>query len=247
MFHLAANFGSLADTANTQVNALSDDVLGMRSSLHVPFESLENFATLASGALLLRARDATPSVAQLMNSYLNPLNPNAAIQLDQLVQEAFDVPIIRRPNEGIVYQITNSGAGPTATYVFQWLRKNFVPAPTGQCFTMRGTSTTASVANAWTTIDMTWEPSLVEGLYAVIGGVYHAATALAFSCIFDNQFYRPGGLGIVTEGTTPWRRQRRGGLGLWGTFGVQSYPRIRVLNGAAVSAHTIYLDVVRLR
>lgn len=247
MFHLAVNYGSLDNTANQAIDALGDDVLSIRSSQHTPYQDMEQFATLASGAQLSRARDVTPNVAKLLNSYLSPINVNAAIQLDQLVQEQFDNPIIRRANEGIAYQVTNAVAGPTDTYVFNWLRTSHVPAPrAGQVLTMRGTSTTAAVASAWTSIDMTWEPNLQAGTYAVIGGVYYAATALAFSVIFDGQFFRPGALGHVTEGVTPWRKQRNGGLGMWGTFGVQSYPRIRVLNGAAVAVHTVYLDIVRI-
>lgn len=245
MFHLAVNYGSLDNTPLTAVNALNDDVLSIRDSKHTPGENLEMFACLPSGALLLRARDVTPNVAKMLNSYLSPINPNAAIQIDQLVREQFERPTPRLANEGISYQITNSGAGPTDTYVFSWLRRGHVPAPVGEILTMRGTSTTASVANTWTTISMTWEPNLPSGSYTVIGGGYYAATGLAFSCIFDGQFWRPGALGHATEGVIPWRRQRFGGLGQWGVFGVQAYPRIRVLNGGAVSAHTVYLDVVR--
>lgn len=247
MFHFAVNFGNLANVANTAVNALNDDVLNIQNSRHVPNEPLDLIAQYAFGDELLRARDTTPSIAQLMNSYVSGLINSATIPDWAVVQDLRDNPTRRRQGEGISYTVTNSGAGPTDTYVYQWLQQQRQPAPAGQIYTMRGTSTTAAVANTWTTIVVTWEPSLVEGLYAVVGGIVYGATELAFSCIFPNQFYRPGGLAHVTEGMNPWPIQRRGGLGQWGLFTVQSMPLIRVLNTTTVNAHTVYLDVVRIR
>lgn len=246
MFHLATNFGSLDNTANVQVNALQDDVITIANNLHTPAEEYEMFARVALGALLIRARDVTPSIQQVLNSYMAPIIPAAIAPQDALIETFGDFPIRRKVYEPITYQITNSGAGPTATYVFSWLRKSFTPAPRGQIFTMRGASTTAAVANTWTTVATTWEPQLQSGLYAVIGGSYAGVAGIAFSCIFQNQFLRPGGLGATLEGTMPLPMQRRGGMGLWGTFPISSYPIMRVLNGTTTAAHTFYLDLVRL-
>lgn len=246
MFHLLTNYGSLANTANTQVNALADDVVTIANSLHTPAEEYDQFARLALGAQLSRARDVTPSVAMLLNSYMAPIRAGAAPQENQLVEEFDAFPIKRKVSEPITYQITNAVAGPTDTYVFSWLRKTRVEAPKAQPFRMRGTSTTASVASTWTTVVTSWEPQLQSGVYAVVGGLYYATTAIAFSVIFQNQFLRPGALGHATEGIIPWKRQVGGGLGLWGYFPINAMPIMRVLNGGAIAAHTFYLDLVRV-
>lgn len=246
MFHLATNFGNLGNTANTAINALNDDVLLINNNQHVPAVPLNCLAEFGMGDELLRARDVTPSVAQLMNSYIpihNEAQP-AALEWPSWMQS---FPKRRKRTEGIAYQVSNSAAGPTDTYIFQWLYESFTPAPIGQVYTMRGTSTVASVANVWTTLSsVTWEPSLPEGRYSVIGAAVVGTTEIAFSLIFPGQFYRPGGLAGLTEGNPTWERQRYGGLGEWGQFDLQTFPIPRVLNGGAVASHTIYLDVVRL-
>ena len=247
MFHLATNFGSLANTANTAINALNDDVLNINNNNHVPDTPLQCYAEFGLGDELLRARDVTPSIAQLMNSYIPVHNEAQAAALDWPSWIA-DNPKRRKPSEGIAYQVSNSGAGPTDTYVFQWLYESFTPAPSGQIYTMRGTSAVAAVANTWTTLStVTWEPSLPEGLYAVVGGAVTGTQDIAFSLIFPGQRWRPGGLAGATEGNPTWQRQRYGGLGLWGTFSLLAFPIPRILCGTTTNAHTIYLDVVRLR
>lgn len=246
MFHLATNFGNLGNTANTAINALNDDVLSINNNNHVPDSPLQCYAEFGMGDELLRARDTTPSIAQLMNSYV-PIHNEAQPTTLEWPSWNPSNPKLRKPGEGISYTVSNSGAGPTDTYIFQWLYESFAPAPSGQVYTMRGTSTIASVANTWTTLTtVTWEPSLPAGTYSVIGAHVTGVTEIAFSFIFPGQRWRPGGLAGATEGNPTWERQRRGGLGEWGRFSLQTFPIPRVLNGGAVAAHTIYLDVVRV-
>ena len=247
MFHLAANFGSLANVANTDVPALNDGILSIRNGHHVPAEDLQLVASLPLGALLVRARINNPYLQAIAQPYLLPVQRTALPNTIRSLADYRKHPIPYRNSEEIQYQITNSGAGPTNTYIISALKRSDNPAPTGQPYMLQGTSTTAAVASTWTPVSMTWNFNLPAGLYSVIGGVYYANNAVAFQVTFDGMYYRPGGIGYATEGIEPWMPQLTGGFGEWGQFNTISLPRITVLNDSTDASHTIYLNCVRLR
>lgn len=246
MHHLACNYGSIAGSANTDLPAITDGILSIRNSHYTPSNNMNLYAAVALGDLLLRARNYSAHVRRYAPNYLQYVINGAAFGEDTPVVDMMSFPFVLPGAEEIIWQVSNSGAGPTATYLFSWIAPSFTPAPSGEIYGMYGTSTTASVANTWTTISMNWDFQLPQGTYAIVGGAYYGTTALAFRTIVDGQFWRPGGLGNAVEGQRLWRKQRMGGMGLWGTFNTVTLPRIEVLNGGAVSVHTVYLDVIRI-
>lgn len=247
MFHLAANYGSLGNTANTDVPALDDGILSIRNSHHVPAEDLQLVAALPIGDEVLRMRIANPYLQAIAQPYIVPVQNAVVPVANYPIADYRRNPIPYRNSEEIQYQVSNSASGPTATTVLSWLRQMERPAPTGQPYMLRGTSTTAAVAYTWTSLTMTWGFNLPAGLYSVIGGVYYATNALAFQITFDGMYYRPGGLGYAVEGINGWGEMLVGGMGEWGQFNTISLPRIRVLNASTDATHVIYLNCVRLR
>lgn len=247
MFHFAANYESADNTANLDLNALDDGILSIRNNHHVPSEPLELRAALGLGDELLRARLNSPRVRAMSPIYLLPILNAAVPNTDVQIADFRNNPIRMSAAEEIIWEVTNSGAGPTATFVLSWLFSSFRPAPTGEVFIVRGTSTTAAVAATWTNVTVTWDFQLPAGVYSVIGAAYYATNAIGFQVQFDGQYYRPGALGFATEGHSVWRGQLNGGLGEWGQFDTVSLPRVRVLNGSTDNAHTFYLQIVRIR
>lgn len=246
MFHIAANFVALGNTANTEVPALQDDVLQIRNSRHIPTQDLQMVMAYSSAVTLLRTRLQTPTVQKIALPFIVPVGVALLPPTDPNFADYRDTPFMLRQDEGIVWQSTDSAAGPNNHYILSWLTPGLRPAPKGNIFTLRGTSTTAAVASTWTTIATTWDSELPAGWYSVIGGMYHATNALAFSLIFENQYWRPGGLGGASAGIRPPLPQLKGGMGEWGRFRSLTPPTIRVLNDSTDNAHTIYLDVVRV-
>lgn len=247
MFHLLANYGSLAATANLEVPAISDQVIQITNSRHRPGKDMDLVCAYGVGDLLLRARLASPKTRAIKEPYIYPLGVGAANDTPLWPCDLRNHPFRLRANEEIIWEITNSGAGPTATYIFSILQAGFTPAPRGEIYTIRGTGTTTMTANAWTEVTVTWEAQLPVGRYAVIGGNFIGASARAFQVIFEDQFYRPGGFGIEAEGTPGWEGQMKGGLGLWGEFETTVYPRIMGFCDSADTAETVYLEVIKIR
>lgn len=246
MFHLAANFVAIANVANTEVPALNDDVFTLRSSRLVPTEDLYLGAVFSSAVTLLRTRINSPNVRRISPAFIVPTDTTLLPKTDPNFMDMRSNPLLLKRDEALIYESTDSAAGPNNHYIISWLLRDRQPAPVGDIYTIRGTSTTAGVASTWTTITVTWDNDLPVGDYVVIGGSFISATAVAFSVMFDGQTYRPGGLAGADAGVRPPWPQYNGGFGAWGKFRSLSFPGIRVLDNATGNAHTVYLNCVKV-
>jgi hypothetical protein len=246
MFHCAANFVAIAATANTEVPALQDDVLQLRSNRHVPTEDMKLYACYSSAVTLLRTRLNTPQVRKITPAFIVPIGTTLLPADDPSIADFRDNPLPLMRDEAIVYESTDSAAGPNNHYIISWLSPRLTQAPKGYMFWIRGTGTTAAVASTWTTAAITWDADLTEGMYSVVGAHFHSTTAVAFQLIFENQTYRPGGLGGATADIRAPFFQYNGGLGEWGRFRSLNPPLFRMLCNAADVAQTVYLQVVRV-
>lgn len=246
VFHISANFVALANTANTEVPALQDQVLPIRSGRHTPYEDMYGIFFYASGVTLLRSRINTPQVRKVTPSFIVPVQAALLPVTNPNVMDTLGNPFLFRKDEGILYESTDSAAGPNNHYVIAGLMNQATPRPSGTVYTIRGSSTTAAVASVWTPLSMVWDADLTEGIYAVIGGEYIAANAIAFSLAFENQVYRPGGLGMASANLRPVKEQLDGSWGEWGRFRSLNPPIVNVLNDGTDASHIIHLKVVRI-
>ena len=234
MLHLAANFVSLANVANTDTPALNDTILAIQNGHHIPSKPLQLVGAWASSTSLLRARLTTPKIRQVAPTFLHPVENTITPVSIPAVMDMSGRPFNLNAQEEIVWELTASAAGPANAYVISWLQDGLTPAPQGDMYTVRATGTTTTVASTWTPATVTFDSTLPAGLYSVVGAQLVAATTVAFSLTFDNQFYRPGGLASTTDLIIPWMQQRYGGLGEWGRFDTVTLPRLSILSNVGI-------------
>lgn len=247
MRHTVAYSASHDNTANADIAAVADQIMAVQNSHFVPQVDCQINWASAMSAVALRARLSSPSIRQVTQPYLIPVIDSVGPLTTDKAVDMRSNPIIARRLEELAVESTLSAAGPTRdTIVVDLADSPLAPAPAGPCFTIRGTGTTTLVASNWTLATITWVNNLPVGQYAVIGGIAYGATCQAFRVIFENQVWRPGGLGWVSEVVQADPLFRFGELGLWGTFQSNRMPNIEVLASAADTAQTIYLDLVRL-
>lgn len=246
MFHLGAYTELIDNTANTDVDALSDDVFAITNVHFLMPRDLLMFLAYAASATLTRARWSTPSINNISPIFIRPINVGALPTDDPNLADYRYNPVRLRAQEELKLEATSGVAMGTERFTgLFWLGDSITQAPPGDVYTLRATATTAAVANSWTTISLTWDNQLPAGSYAVIGGEYQATNALAFRCIFDDQWMRPGALGLTALGRRTAKPFYDGGMGLWGRFRTISLPRVQVLNNSTDGAHTLYLQCVR--
>lgn len=247
MFHIAANFVAIAATADTDVPALNDGILAIQNSHHIPPQDMALIAAYSSAVTLLRTKMVSPKIRQTAPSSISPIDVSLLPANDANAVDYRDHPLILRAQEEIVYQSTDSAAGPNNHYIITWLQQTYSPPPVGDVYTIRGTGTTTVVASVWSPVTIVWDAQLPAGTYAVVGARFLSTTGIAFSMTFDGQFYRPGGLAGASAGIRPPSFQQKGGLGKWGEFNTVTLPRFSALCNAADTAQIVEVDIVRVR
>ena len=248
-FHMSAYASTtLSTTANTDIAAVQDDILAISNNHFLPQKDYDLVFAYAQSATLNRARLVSPTNRQITIPFLRPVNAGATPATDPNVADYRSTPFGIQGLEELALEASSDIAMGNETFIgLIGLQDTFRPVPKGNPFTLRGTSSTASVANTWTTLTVTWADTLPDGLYTCIGLEVVAVTGIAARLIFENQVLRPGCVGSVLVGNRTHQMFRLGGLGAWGDFRQTRMPIVQVLNTAAVSSHTVFLDLVKIR
>jgi len=246
MFHLCAFFKALANVANTDCPAVSDDILTIQNNHFLMPQDLDVLAAYASAVTLTQARINSPTVRQINPDYIRPFSA-ALLPVSNPPVKKYPPGILRlNAQEEVQIEATDSAAGPNNFYALLWLTTGITPAPVGDIHWCRFTSTTTHVASAWTTIAYTLETGLPPGEYAMIASECINTTGIAHRWIFDNQFWRPGFLSQAALASRIDEAAYQYKYGDMGHFRTYSLPRLQVLSNAADTAAEGYMAVVRI-
>lgn len=247
MFHLAAYMSTaLSTVADLDIPALTDDVLTIQNSHFVFQQPMQLIAAAAMSATLTRAKLASPSMRQIASPYIRPIigaakpatNPNMLI-LDQ-------APFIIPPFEEVQLQATSGIAMGNETFTgLVWLADQITAPPVGNWIPLRWTSTTPAVANAWTSLVITFSDTLPSGIYTAVFSEVKSAQAQAHRWIFSNQVWRPGFLSYTNLTDRQPYAISKGQLGRMGSFRSNDLPRVQVLCNGTDASHEGYLWVAR--
>lgn len=248
MHHLAAFFSTtLSTTANTDLPALTDDILNIQNNHFLPGENMQLLWASAGAATLNRCRLTSATLRQVSPPFIRPINnalvPSNFMQVADYRQNPFTV----RGLEELAAEATSDIAmGNEDGWALIGLSPGMTPVPAGDIYTMRGTSTTAATADTWTTITTTFADTIPQGRFACVGLEVIGAAGIGARLIFDNQIWRPGCVLPATIDDTMPSLFRKGRLGQWGVFETFSMPRVQVLSTAATAVWDVYLDLVRI-
>lgn len=248
-FHLSCYASTtLSTTANTDIPAVNDDIMAISNTHFLPQQDYDLVAAYAQSATLNRARIVSPTNRQVTLPFIRPSSAASSPPTDPNVADYRSNPFRIQGLEELAVEATSDIAmGNETFHALVFLQDQFQPVPKGNIFTLRGTSTTATVANTWTTLTVTWADLLPDGDYVCCGMELVGATEIAGRIIFENQVLRPGSVAQTTVGGRSHDMFRKGGLGSWGRFKSTRMPIIQAMNSAAVSTHTVFLDFVRIR
>lgn len=247
MFHTAAYTIALGSTADTDVTALTDDILAINNSHFTLTQPMGLMAAMAMSATLSRARLASPSMRQIASPWIRPINvlalPGTNANMWLLDHSPFTVPAW----EEIQCQATSAIAMGTERFnALVWLSASYDPIPNGNIIPLRWTSSTAAVANTWTTLTITFADTIPSGVYAAVFSEQFATNAIAHRWIFSNQIWRPGFPSFATVGLRLPYAISKGQWGTMGRFRSNDLPRVQVLNNSTDATHEGYLCVVRV-
>lgn len=247
-FHLVAFTGTVGQTSNTDLPAVTDDVLAVQNNHFLPQRDWQLLYAMAIGATINRARIVQPSYRQVVEPQIRPVVLGAAPGSDANVADYRQYPLRVRGLEELAVESTSDLAmGTERHFALVALLDAFEPLPQGDVYTIRGTSSTSAPANVWTTLAVNWDATLPEGEYALCGVYGIGNGAIAYRAILENQPWRPGLPAVQSVGQRHVFDGRKGALGVYGRFRNYALPQIQCLPNAALASHTIYLDLVRVR
>lgn len=247
MFHLAAYSALIDNTANTDVAALNDQILSVSNGHFLPQRDYSLIFAAVMAATLNRVRIVSPTNRQITLPIIRPIMtavlPATAPNMADYRKNPFRI----RGLEELALEATSGVAMGTERFTaLVGLATSMETSPQGDIFTLRGTSTTAAVANAWTDLAITWADTLPAGNYAVVGLEVQSTNAQGARLIFENQTERPGSISITGLGNRTHLMFYKGELGRWGSFRSTRMPTVQVLANAADATHVIHLDIVRI-
>jgi hypothetical protein len=245
-YHLTAWSSSNA-AGPAEVVPVPDGIMTISNAHILPQQDASLIFAAGMSALLLRVQIVTATLRQITSPFITPLIgaavPGSTINISDYRRR----PLLLKRLEEIQLLATNSGAGPSQTTVLAGLAfGGIAPAPNGTPFTLRGVSTTAAVANAWSQITITWQDVLPMGVYSVVGMRHISTNGQGARIIFEGQYYRPGVISQAADVNQFHPMFMKGEIGEFGRFDYFHMPNVEVLCNGADAAHTVYLDIVKV-
>lgn len=247
MHHTVVYRGTVGATSNNvSIPIIPGSGDTVQNNMFFPSEDMSMIAAYAMGANMSRIRVVTPSLQAVAPYYLNPFVNAAAVPTNPNFDWELQSPIPLAFAEQIDVQSSNSaGAGETHTAVL-FFQRGASRIPAGKKYRTRATGTTTLNAGAWTVVTPTFEATLPNGVYEVIGLIYVGATAVAARLIFPDLPWRPGVLGRVAVGNRDPYQLLENRIGSFGKFRTFALPQVECFAIAADTAQEFYFDLVRV-
>lgn len=236
-----------AGSAAFDIDPVTDGIMTVQNGHFLPQKNYQMLYAYFGAAEALRARFITPTFRQLSTPWIRPINL-AIVPVDEPnFADYSQNPLLIRGLEELQLEGYQANVGALVVAAVAGLASIPPgPAPSGDIIAMRGTGTTTLTAGSWTNCAITWQDTLPNGTFAVVGLEVIGATVIAGRLIFEDQVERPGCLGqSLVSGNGP-QLFRYGGLGIWGRFNAYRIPSVEVLGNAADTAQEVYLHLLRL-
>lgn len=238
---------SLADATETDMTPVVDGIWTIQNGHFLPAIDWFLLSAYFGAAGPNRARFVTPTMRQITTPFIRPINTDIVPGNLPSVADYRDNPFRLRALEEIQLLGTQTtGGAAVAVGIATVARQGLTPMPSGDIYTMRGTGATTAVAGAWTQVAVTWQDTLPQGIFAVVGANFIGTTALAGRFILEDQVDRPGAIGTSAADLNVSPIFLKGGLGIWGRFNSNRMPNVEFLCNAADTAQEIYMDIVRV-
>jgi len=203
--------------------------------------------TVAAAGFPTLAQLQSPALRRTFQHDIPRLHDSLAPISNEHINFHADSPIPLDKGEGLQAWLAN-GALAGAFGLIGVLLGDGPQAPVkGQIMTLRYTTVTPVVANAWTLGALTVIQPLPAGRYQVVGArCVSAGTAGIFRLIFTGYDWRPGGVTVINPLVADPDWQRYGNMGVWGEFDDRHLPRLECLHIVAVANPDLYLDLIKV-
>jgi hypothetical protein len=236
-FAAAATLDALTAVPDPHVRVSGDDIW-----IPEALPMLAGYKVL--GSTVTQARIESPTLRTLTPIDVSPIDTGSEPTGANLARLLPLNPKAVGGGEALNVKCSVSAAG--RAIALAWLSDGPLTPITGEVFTVRATSATTLVANAWTNGALTFAQSLPRGRYAVVGMRALSAGLVAARLVFPGYPWRPGCIGYDAENDTEDDVFRGGKMGSWGEFDHDVPPTVDFLSISADTSEVVYLDLIKI-
>lgn len=197
------------------------------------------------GVNFTQGQIASPTLRRLANIDVEPADLAAEPGSPPAMHDLFSTPKGLTAGEAVTALMAEDAAGASAVQATVWFSSGPIAPATGEIFTVRATSATTLVANAWTNGALTFSQTLPVGTYDVVGMRAQSAGMKAARLVFTGYSWRPGCLGCDADGDLDAPAFRNGRAGIWGSFAHTTPPTVDFLSISADAAEVVHLDLIK--
>lgn len=229
------------------IAALADPHVRVEGDFVAVPDAVNQLAMLyALGPDLTQAQLQSPSLRRILNYQIGPLDLAAEPTSVPPMIDLSRSPIVLDPEEQLAALASEGGAGATRATVLAWLADKPLLPVNGDIRTVRATNTSTLVANAWTNGGLTFDQTLPEGRYQLVGARGISAGLQAFRFVGVGWDWRPGAIGFDSNADVENPMFRNGGLGVWLEFKHNTPPTVDFLSNSADSSQVVFMDLIKM-
>jgi hypothetical protein len=246
MIHVLINQANTFGVTLFDTPPITDEWIGISNGHWFPQTDLKIFGGWFGGANLTKITFTSPKLRAIVPPVIYPIQGSLLPPDRPHVWDSRTNPVpMGRIEEFQVLMNIGGGANAINTAVLI-VGDQLELIPPGPMWTLHGTSTTAAVANQWTTVTVTWDVSIPAGKYLVYGTQHQSTNAIAHRWNFRQMPQRPGFLSITSLTNISDPGWNVGAWGAVGTFDTQAYPFAEVFCNAADAAHDFVMRMVKV-
>lgn len=250
MFTLVGFYDTAAHTALTAIAGIADPHVRVSGNdIYVPNLN-KLMAVFAGGWDMEQCRLQSPSLRRMANQRIAHIFDGTCPPSQWMYLVLHDYHL--NPRTLDIAEALNAfclnGVGAGEEWVLVWLMDRSEGLPSGEIFTIEGTTTVTGVLGNWVNGALSFTQTLAAGRYALAGLRSEDTAVVAVRCVFTDTSPRPGVLGSHSAYTPSIPLFRQGGLGSWGEFEHDAPPTIDVLcNADGAVTPEIVMDLIQVR
>lgn len=246
--HLAVFYTSSLANSQTdlKLNAVNDQILTIVNNTFLVPRQAQVILAFSAGANLVRVRLDTPKFRYVGLPSLTPISLTATVPLVPAVYNAMNFPLTVDPSDAISVQASSLTVGAALAYCGLWFSFGIQQPQFGPVYRLRGTAAITNAAGTWVNGSITFDQTLPNGRYQVVGLDVVGANLAFARLIFPDASFRPGVLCRQTADGVRLPQFDMGAQGVLGEFIYPSLPNLETLSVGASTAQEIFMDVIRI-
>lgn len=236
-----------AAVTNNAMATVTDPILTTAATYFLMPAQAQFMAAYGFGATATRFRLNTPSLRYVGLPSMVPFNTSATVPSPLNGFRSYDNPIPLPKVDTVTMESTDSAADTTAVVAIASFTQ-YRPVPGGKKYRLRGTAAITGVVGAWANGAITFDTSVPQGVYSIVGLQVYAPTCLGARLAIPGASWRPGCIPQQARSTVPDPVFQNGTLGEFGRFENANTPNLDIFVGlgGASASQEVFMDVIRL-